>query len=573
MRHIYSVLAAIAGRFGRTWGELLSGLLRFGRLLGVMLVLTITVVGCADRASTSASIPLDAPKTEPIVETRTPPPVTEVSAPILLQKLRSRFERYRPQVAIVSPTPNSVIEQDTVAVTLNVTGLPLFRDDRFGLGPHLHLLLDDQSEQLVFDTSEPIVFTNLTPGTHTLRVFAARPWSESFKNEGAFAQTTFHIYTKTGKNEPDQSRPLLTYNQPCGTYGSEPILLDFYLTNAPLHAIAQEFEDDAIRDWRVRVTVNGQRFMLDRWEPLYLKGVKPGQNWLQLELIDEQGEPIENAFNSTVHLFQYDDQLQDGLAAIVGGEVSFEEALSIAGVEPLSEELTPDESNPEETIDQDMTDPSTVSEPSEPSEPFANDEADPTPENLEPENLEPGTEVNPALSDPANNTQDAELPELDGSTTPIQSPLEVPIGENSTPPSPEETPPQEDTVDTETETPTPELSAPEPRPEERINPEDEAIDPSTINSESSHNLASDETPSAVQPDSETQPSEMLTSPAEALQPIAPEETSSELMDAIADPMPSTEDRDRGSTEPINTPAQKAGNLDLALPVTPDRSNP
>ncbi|TAF52389.1 MAG: hypothetical protein EAZ61_08220 [Oscillatoriales cyanobacterium] len=387
MRHIYSVLAAIVGSFGRACGELLSGLMRGGRLLGAMVLLAVAVAGCGDRETLSASIPLDAPrKLEPIVEARAPQPVTEVSAPIVLQKLRSRFERYRPQVSIVSPAPNSVIESDTVTVSLKVTGLPLFQDDRFGLGPHLHLLLDDQPDQLVFDTSEPIQFSNLTPGTHTLRVFAARPWSESFKNEGAFAQTTFHVYTKTGKNEPDPSRPLLTYNQPRGTYGSEPILLDFYLTNAPLHAIAQEFEDDAIHDWRVRVTLNGQQFTLDRWEPLYLKGVKPGQNWLQLELIDEQGDLIDNVFNSTVHLFQYDNQLQDGLAVIVGGEVSFEEALSVAGAAPL-----PEEANPEAAIDS-----SAGAEPSE-------DEQDEQAETGS-EAVEPSPELDPAPSDSAQNT-------------------------------------------------------------------------------------------------------------------------------------------------------------------------
>ena len=116
-----------------------------------------------------------------------------------------------------------------------------------------------------------------------------RPWGESFKNEAAFAQTTFHVFAKTGANAPDPAQPLLTYSEPQGTYGAEPILLDFYLTNAPLHMIAQESSEDDLADWRVRCTVNGQSFLFEQWQPIYLKGFKPGQNWVQLTLVDEQG--------------------------------------------------------------------------------------------------------------------------------------------------------------------------------------------------------------------------------------------------------------------------------------------
>jgi hypothetical protein len=51
----------------------------------------------------------------------------------------------------------------------------------------------DEPYKAVYDLSEPLVFKDLSPGTHTLRVFASRPWHESFKNQGAFDQRTFHI--------------------------------------------------------------------------------------------------------------------------------------------------------------------------------------------------------------------------------------------------------------------------------------------------------------------------------------------------------------------------------------------
>ena len=35
----------------------------------------------------------------------------------------------------------------------------------------------------IYDISTPITFSNLDPGTHTLRVFATYPWDESYKND------------------------------------------------------------------------------------------------------------------------------------------------------------------------------------------------------------------------------------------------------------------------------------------------------------------------------------------------------------------------------------------------------
>ena len=116
------------------------------------------------------------------------------------------------------------------------------------------------------------------------------PGTKSFKNDGAYAQVTFHVFAKTQENSPDPKLPLLTYSRPQGAYGAEPILLDFYLTNAPLHLVAQENDKDDIADWRIRATVNGESFVIDRWQPLYLKGFKPGKNWVQLEFLDEKGQ-------------------------------------------------------------------------------------------------------------------------------------------------------------------------------------------------------------------------------------------------------------------------------------------
>lgn len=315
---------------------------------GLMLLgLIFTTVGCGDRLevepeTTVAETVISAPQ----------PKITEVSPPTQIQKLRQAFDKYQPQVRILSPQPDEVLQAETVNVRLEVRGLRIFQNPQLGLGPHLKFVLDNQSAINVYDLNQPIVLKDLLPGTHTIRVFAVRPWDESYKNQGAYAQTTFHIYTRTEANNPDPEQPLLTYNLPKGEYGAEPIMLDFYLTNAPLHLVAQENPDDNIVDWRIRVTVNGSSFVVDRWEPIYLKGFEPGKNWVKLEFLDEQGDSVGNLFNNTARSLTYQPRGKDSLSKLIRGELSSDEVRGLLNPNyeiPTQETVTPEvEVTPEE---------------------------------------------------------------------------------------------------------------------------------------------------------------------------------------------------------------------------------
>ncbi|MGB5711528.1 MAG: hypothetical protein WBM44_11545, partial [Waterburya sp.] len=166
--------------------------------------------------------------------------LAEVAPPKIIKELERELEQYVPQVRIMTPKAEQTFKQTDIAIELEVEDLPIFRDDKLRLGNHLNLIIDNEPFQPIYSLDEPIVIKNLTPGTHTIRVFATRPWGESFKTEGAYAQTTFNVLTETNDNRPQPNVPLLTYNSPTGTIGAEPLLLDFYLTNAPLHAIAHD---------------------------------------------------------------------------------------------------------------------------------------------------------------------------------------------------------------------------------------------------------------------------------------------------------------------------------------------
>ena len=294
-------------------------------------VLTWGLVSCSGSPGGSSGSGIDTPEglNKESAKPQLLGQLSEVAPPPAIQKLSQTLEAYQPQVALISPQADEVLLDTTVSVQFQVQDLPIFKDPDLGLGPHLHVILDNQPYQAVYNLDKPLVFEDLSPGTHTLRVFASRPWHESFKNEGAYAQTTFHVFTKSTDNNPDPALPLLSYSRPTGSYGAEPIMLDFYLTNAPLHLVAQENPNDDIADWRIRATINGESFVLDRWQPIYLKGFKRGKNWVKLEFLDEQGNPVKNVFNNTVRLINYEPKGKDTLSKLVRGELSAETARGI----------------------------------------------------------------------------------------------------------------------------------------------------------------------------------------------------------------------------------------------------
>lgn len=304
-------------------------------LAGVMAVaLGLGLVSCGDRPAGKNVRPSGA--NAPLVGN-----VSEVSPPNALQELRPFLETYQPQIKILSPRPGEVLKDERVTVRIQVKDLPIYKDKALGLGPHLHVILDNRPYQAVYDLEQPLIFEDLAPGTHTIRAIASRPWHETFKNDGAFALVTFHVLAKTSENQPLPGQPLLTYSRPTGTYGAEPVMLDFYLTNVPLHLIAQERPDDSIQDWRIRATVNGESFIFNEWQPIYLKGLKPGKNWLQLELLNEDGEAIANAFNNTVRVITYQPGGTDTLSKLVRGELTATDARSIVDPNYVPEPLTP----------------------------------------------------------------------------------------------------------------------------------------------------------------------------------------------------------------------------------------
>ena len=351
---ILSNIAKTLTQQWRQWRQWLAlALIRTRSVIGALLLggfLSMSLWGCASTSQTVRLVELpDPPDRLQGNETRRlSGGISEVAPPAVILDLAALTAQTRPEITIASPKPNRVIKETQIEVKLKLKGFSIYKDETLALGPHLQLILDNQPARSIYNLDDTVIFDELTPGSHTLQVVAVSPWGESFKNDGAYAQTTFHVLANTGEHTPDPDQPLLTYIAPQGSYSAEPVLLDFYLNNTPLHAIAQSNSTDDIADWRIRCSVNGQTFVFDQWQPTYLKGLVPGQNWIQLTLIDEQGQPIENAFNNTVRTFTYDPKKKDTLAKIVRGELPIEKVgqIAVPDYEPPTE---PVETEPIET--------------------------------------------------------------------------------------------------------------------------------------------------------------------------------------------------------------------------------
>jgi hypothetical protein len=141
----------------------------------------------------------------------------------------------------------------------------------------------------------------LAPGSHRLTVYAVRPWGEVVKAPGAYRQIRLNRVAANPLGLPAPGSPQLLPVSPRGISAAEPVLLDWLLIDAPL----QNLRSDDTR-WRLRVTVNGDSFLVQQQSPLWLKGWRPGSNAVLLELVDARGEPLNPPFNSLVREVQLD---------------------------------------------------------------------------------------------------------------------------------------------------------------------------------------------------------------------------------------------------------------------------
>lgn len=261
--------------------------------------------------------------------------LTVVDRPQKIKELstaRGEQEIAEPKLTIVEPAAGATISSSAVKVKLRIAGdLKGYKphmDEATKTGNHIHVILDNQPYEAYYNLDQEFDLRNVADGEHTLRVFPSRPWHESYKNEGAFQMVKFVVKnggaevnkpattnagqqmsnanaaaTPEGKEMQnstagpvDPTKPLLTYSRPKGEYkgaDADAIMIDFWLANARLKGDGGTY--------RVRYSVDGGEVKyIDKWAPVWLSGWTAGKHTIKLELVDENGNPVDNGgYNST----------------------------------------------------------------------------------------------------------------------------------------------------------------------------------------------------------------------------------------------------------------------------------
>ena len=254
---------------------------------------------------------------------------------------RGEQDAAKPTLKIVEPKADSTVASSTVKVKLDISGdLKGYKphmDMETKMGNHIHVILDNQPYEAYYNLDQEFELRNVSDGEHTLRVFASRPWHESYKNEGSFQMVKFSVKngnadvnkpvttnsgntmsnanadaapTPEGKDMKestagavDAKKPLLTYSRPKGEYkgaDADAIMIDFWLSNADLR---QRPSDNGIVPdaYRVRYSIDGgEPKYIDIWQPIWLSGWTAGKHTIKLELVDKEGNVVDNGgHNST----------------------------------------------------------------------------------------------------------------------------------------------------------------------------------------------------------------------------------------------------------------------------------
>jgi hypothetical protein len=221
----------------------------------------------------------------------------EVAPPGAVQQLREKLQRYQPNLRLVTPTDDSVINADTVELILDVKNWPISRDDQLGLGPHVVVQIDNQPPRQLHELEANRVsvrLNDLAPGSHRFSAWAAYPWGEAVKTPGANLQGRFHLWQRMEGTQPGSNAPWLVPVTNSADPALQPLLLDWLIWNAPL----QNLRDGDGR-WRLRLSVDGDSFLVDHQEALWLKGNSSSRgNLVQMELLNGVGEPITPEFNN-----------------------------------------------------------------------------------------------------------------------------------------------------------------------------------------------------------------------------------------------------------------------------------
>ncbi|MCB0686523.1 MAG: hypothetical protein KDC53_08360 [Saprospiraceae bacterium] len=156
-------------------------------------------------------------------------------------------------------------------------------------GQHIHLIVDFKPYVAQYVSSFDQAVDD---GQHNILAFLSRSYHESIKTEDAHIAKRVRVQSGNIVESNDITEPAIFYSRPKGTYvgdDTKKIMLDFYVLNA-----------DIGDDYLVKVQINGEVTLLDKWQPYYIEGLPMGQSTIGLALVYKDGSPVPGAQTSTL---------------------------------------------------------------------------------------------------------------------------------------------------------------------------------------------------------------------------------------------------------------------------------
>lgn len=159
-------------------------------------------------------------------------------------------------------------------------------------GQHIHLIVDDEPYVAKYTAS----FEHEIPdGEHYLLTFLSRSYHESIKTKAAHKAMKATVANKSFKQLDSIDTPMLFYSRPKGLYTGDDknkVMLDFYLVNTDMSG------------YTVEADINGEKHMIDTWQPYYIEGLPDGDNTIKLSLLDTSGQLVATPLNPVSRTFQ-----------------------------------------------------------------------------------------------------------------------------------------------------------------------------------------------------------------------------------------------------------------------------
>src|SRR5919112_630626 len=188
--------------------------MKLSRLLLVSCALALSAVGLAGCSSDMNANTANANATASPAGSPTPA-AQALSVAERPQKIkdqsaqRGEQDAAAPALTISEPKEGATVNGSTVKLSLKLAGdlkgYQPHKDPATGMGNHIHVILDNQPYEAYYELGQPFELRNVSEGSHTIRVFASRPWHESYKNDGSFQMVSFTV-----KGGGDASKPTTT---------------------------------------------------------------------------------------------------------------------------------------------------------------------------------------------------------------------------------------------------------------------------------------------------------------------------------------------------------------------------